>query len=594
MRAIAVFLVLTALAGVVSGDNVLFTRTSAPPQWQLGKVAAPTERVEFTIALKQRNLDVLTKKFWEVSMPKSDNYQNYMSVEEILDIVAPPKGDHDHVVNWLIKHGVGEEYIVSRGDSLDVTTHVKIASKIFKTTFHYYTHLTEKTTIVRQFGAYSVPKRLANLIDMVTGLSTFPIPHLAVRNRASNDNVGIVAESLADLYSIPSLSAGSSPSTSQGVIEFQGQCFAPADLANYATSIDVKIPAVPAANIVGPNDPTQPQTESTLDIEFIASVNNEATNWFWLESGNGWLYQFGTHFFSTAEVPQVVSISYGWYEGDQCTISPDECSQLGVDSTGYVQRVNTEFQKIGLRGVSILTASGDSGANGRTDPGCTIPQLRAPFPGSSPYVTSVGATEVVNTTPLANPPPLCATAGLTCISAGTEQAVSFAVSGFASGGGFSNISIGDATPYQGDAVKAYLNSGVALPPASYFNAAGRGMPDVAAVGHNCIINQGGAIEPVGGTSCAAPIFAGVISLLNQAVVAKTGKPLGFLNPFLYQAASEHPAAFHDVVTGDNKCTEEGCSASCQGFLATKGWDPVTGLGTPNYAELLAYVQSDKF
>jgi tripeptidyl-peptidase-1 len=592
MRAVALLL-LVALAGVVSGD-VLYTRTSAPAAWSLGKLAASNERIEFTIALKQRNLDLLNKRFWEAATPKHENYQNFMSVEEILDIVAPTKVDHDHVVNWLIKHGVSEEYITSRGDSLDVITNVKVASKIFKTSFHYYTHTTEKSVIVRQFGAYSVPKRLTNLIDMVTGLSTFPIPHLAVKNRVSNDNVGIVAESLAALYNIPPLTSGSSPTTSQGVIEFQGQCFAPADLAAYASSIDVQIPAVPAANIVGPNDPTQPQTESTLDIEFIASVNNEATNWFWLETGNGWLYQFGTHFFNTTEVPQVVSISYGWYEGDQCTISPDECNALGVDSTGYVKRVNVEFQKIGLRGVSILTASGDSGANGRTDPTCTIPQLRAPFPGSSPYVTSVGATEVVNTTPLANPPPLCATAGLQCISAGTEQAVSYAISNFASGGGFSNISIGEATPYQGAAVKAYLNSGVALPPAGYFNPEGRGMPDVAAVGHNCIINQGGAIEPVGGTSCAAPIFAGVIALLNQAVVAKTGKPLGFLNPFLYQAAAEHPAAFQDIVTGDNKCTEEGCTASCTGFVATKGWDPVTGLGSPNYAELVKYVQSDKF
>jgi len=362
------------------------------------------------------------------------------------------------------------------------------------------------------------------------------------------------------------------------------------ELTSLANCMGVQILTVTAAHTVGPNDPTQPQTEAQLDIEIVATVNTEATNWFWLESGNGWLYQFATHFFSTPDVPQVNSISYGWWEGDQCTISPTECQTLGVDSAGYVARVNTEFQKIGARGISLISASGDSGANGRTDPDCSIPALRASFPGSSPYITAVGATQVNNPVfNLPSQPAACKAANLQCPSGGDEVAVSFAVAGFASGGGFSQYF---ATPdYQTDAVKGYLASGVALPPASYFNATGRGYPDVAAIGHNNIIVQSGQTEAVGGTSASAPIFAAIVTLLNEAQIAKTGKPLGFLNPFLYQAAAANPANFHDITVGDNKCTEQGCGASCTGFLAAKGWDPVTGLGSPNYANLLAYIQS---
>merc|ERR1711939_95996 len=81
------------------------------------------------------------------------------------------------------------------------------------------------------------------------------------------------------------------------------------------------------------------------------------------------------------------------------------CSTLGVDSAQYVARVNTEFQKIGLLGVSLLAASGDSGANGRTDGECTGTVLHSSFPGSSPYITAVGATMLTDAKfDLENPP----------------------------------------------------------------------------------------------------------------------------------------------------------------------------------------------
>lgn len=83
----------------------------------------------------------------------------------------------------------------------------------------------------------------------------------------------------------------------------------------------------------------------------------------------------------------MVSISWGWSEEQQCGnsgIVEPECQTLGVDNQQYVTRVNTEFQKIGLRGVSLFVASGDSGANGRSDPECTDNSLHASFPASSP------------------------------------------------------------------------------------------------------------------------------------------------------------------------------------------------------------------
>jgi tripeptidyl-peptidase-1 len=391
---------------------------------------------------------------------------------------------------------------------------------------------------------------------------------------------------------MPTQTLSSDLQTSQGVIEFQGESYNPTDLTGFGTGIDLTLEVLNAAHVIGPNAPSSPGVESTLDIEFIAGVNMEADNWFWLEDGNGWLYQFGVHFFSTPSTPQVVSISYGWWEGDQCDISQN-CQSLGVDSTGYVKLVNTQFQKIGLRGLTLISASGDSGANGRTDGTCTIPQLRPAYPGSSPFITSVGATQLQNPVfdlPNAANIPYCQM-GAQCPSGGVEVAVSYNVSGFASGGGFSNIS---STPsYQQAAVKAYLSSGIALPPSSYYNAMGRGMPDLAAIGHNCMIDYQAQGQPVGGTSCASPIVAGVFALLNQEAIAVLGKPLGFLNPFIYKAFAHNPSNFNDVTIGDNICTEDGCSSTCTGFKCTTGWDPVTGLGSPNYRNLKNYISTLK-
>jgi len=320
-------------------------------------------------------------------------------------------------------------------------------------------------------------------------------------------------------------------------------------------------------------------------------LNTESTPWFWIEDGTSLLYGFSLHIQNVTNRPQITSTSYGWWEDGWCTFDGPTCQQLGVDGYGYAARVNVEFQKIGVLGVTLITASGDSGANGRTDEDCSAPQLRPPYPASSPFVTSVGATELRNGTyNVPNAPSICDNVTYSCLSGGVEAAVSITISGFASGGGFSNVSNALRPSYQNDAVNAYFKSGVQLPPAAMYNAAGRGFPDLGALGHNGFVVQGGQGEVVGGTSMSSPIYAGILGLLSETYLNVTGKPFGFMNPFLYQMYADMPSAFQDITLGDNICTEDGCSPSCKGFYATKGWDPVTGLGSPNYPNMLSYVQ----
>jgi tripeptidyl-peptidase-1 len=125
----------------------------------------------------------------------------------------------------------------------------------------------------------------------------------------------------------------------------------------------------------------------------------------------------------------------------------------------------------------------------------------------------------------------------------------------------------------------------------YYNQSGRGYPDVSAVGLNVLLYTDGQPKFVGGTSASAPIFASIITLINEKRLAAGKSTVGFINPTLYK----NPHAFTDVsylllwcmlsltiqiTTGSNP----GCNTN--GFSAVKDWDPVTGLGTPKFAELL--------
>lgn len=105
---------------------------------------------------------------------------------------------------------------------------------------------------------------------------------------------------------------------------------------------------------------------------------------------------------------------------------------------------------------------------------------------------------------------------------------------------------------------------------------GRGMPDVSANGAKLATYINGELTKTYGTSLAAPIFASLITLINNERT-KAGKgSVGFINPVLYA----HPEVFTDITIGH----ASGCLTD--GYSAVPGWDPTTGLGTPNYPALL--------
>lgn len=171
-----------------------------------------------------------------------------------------------------------------------------------------------------------------------------------------------------------------------------------------------------------------------------------------------------------------------------------------------------------------------------------------------------------------------------------ERAASF------SSGGFSNK--WPRPSYQDSAVSAYLDI-LGDQWTGFYNASGRGIPDVSAQGVNFHVIDFEKDVTISGTSAAAPAFAGVISLLNNARLSAGQPPLGFLNPWLYSTA-QAGGGLTDIVDGGstgchpNDAYHGGRAPSVPhaSWNATSGWDPVTGLGTPNFGRLLELSSPD--
>lgn len=112
---------------------------------------------------------------------------------------------------------------------------------------------------------------------------------------------------------------------------------------------------------------------------------------------------------------------------------------------------------------------------------------------------------------------------------------------------------------------------------------------MAALGFRMLVVWYQNITLSGGTSASGPLFAGLLALLNDVRLNAGKPPLGFANPFLYKAASVYAGAYNPVTFGDNRCGELGKfgqQSCCQyGFDAAPLWNPLTGLGTPNYSVL---------
>ena len=606
----ASFLLCAVACGAAASRTVLHERHGFPAEWTLGSRATPGAPVRFRVALKQRNLDALSARFTQVSEPGHTQYRQFMSLSEIQRWVSPSQEDVETLLSWLAQHGITEDNVGLQGDSVILSATASQTEKLLGAELYNFQHEHTKEAVVKVVGPYSVPTSMVGIVDFVCGITEFGKRSLSRRSRSFGaldpTKPVTVPSTIRSLYSLPKDGKVSHPKSTQAVVEFPfgqastGVLFS--DLSKFEEQM-----GLPAANITSTSGnfvQTAGDPESTLDLQYILAVAQAKTEFTVID---GFMYEYAAKLFNRTDAALVQSISYGGPENQMCHIPskfPTNCTLIGIDLETYFSRVNVEFQKIGLRGISILACSQDEGAPGLGNLVCALDNSSYPlfpvFPATSPFVTAVGATSLVEpTTGGDTDSPFCR--NHSCASGGTEvPAMAGSSSQFTSGGGFSNYSANKAPSYQLEAIATWMKSG-ALKPAGkpFFKPENRGYPDVSAIGDSYIIFEDGQERVIGGTSASTPVIAGMIALLNDKMLSAGKPPMGFLNPLLYKMAKADESAFHDVTVGNNTCpcvarpsVGKPYAVCCKyGYGAAKGWDPVVGLGTPNFPAWLSYIEA---
>eukprot|EP01084_Bolivina_argentea_P318971 553278_1 len=485
----------------------------------------------------------IERAFVERSMPDAALFRQHMSQAELVQLVRAADETVAAAAEFLRAAGATKCAMLVTRDVLrcDVSANTQFATSLGLTTDDF------ADTPQRPRRALTVAPAIRSAIEAMIVIGQVPKAPRVSNGKKDAGYPGMeqTPSSIKQRYNIPNGSVVAPATFSQGVGEFEQSHFTESDMQTFAKFFNL-----PEADmqVKGPNAGNQDRVEGTLDIQYLTALSGGVTTW-WISQNMSNPDPAGLDFswwadevLSIPNPPATVSISWGMgeyrYKHDDAALVAD----------------NKAFRKLGLRGISVLAASGDSGPGARRFLSCT--KFMPGWPSSSPYVTSVGATYATS-------------------ESAPEESVSF------SGGGFSDFF---PTPsWQKADVATYLSSAEGLPKASFFNASGRGFPDVAALGTNFKIfaPKSGTTSTwwdVSGTSCAAPTFAAVVSRLNAAR-AQAGKPtLGFLNPALYKLGR----VGNDITTG--KSTDTDCFGiiPISGFPAAKGWDAISGLGTPDY------------
>ncbi|CCM03030.1 uncharacterized protein FIBRA_05147 [Fibroporia radiculosa] len=537
-------------------------RASAPSGFSLDGPASPSTVLDLRLALVQNDPSGLIETLYDVSTPSSPHYGEFLSKTEVEKFVAPKPESVTAVNEWLNENGITSRTISPAGDWLSISVPVEQANALFDTQFSVFTHLPSGAQSIRTLS-YSIPSDLKGHLDLVHPTTTFTppsaklpiqaVPYTGVKEfknfTSAGDPAGDCPDTYVDpgcleaIYNIPRTAA----TQSSNYITVTGYDDEYANQSDLETFLYWERPCIPSSTTFtveeldgGINDQTPADAgyEADLDTQYTVGVATNVPVVFLSvgEDDSDGVFGFldtANYILGNDTLPSVITTSYS---------SNEEYVSINV-----ANNLCNAYAQLGARGVSVLFSSGDGGVSGAVSENCTdfVPS----FPSGCPYVTSVGATQ--SYTP--------------------ETAASF------SSGGFSNYW---GTPsFQSSAVSSYLSQ-LGSTNSGLYNASGRGFPDVSAQGVDFFISLNGNFYTLSGTSCSTPTFASVIALLNDQLVA-AGKPtLGWLNPFLYSTGL---SALNDITSGDNP----GCNTN--GFSATTGWDPVTGLGTPDFTSLQSAV-----
>ncbi len=524
----------------------------ALPGGQESGTLDPHEQMEISIYLRPR-----------AGQPLSLAPDARMTREEYAASYGADPADVAQIVAFAQAHGltVVQTDLARRVVVLAGT--IDAMMRAFKVDLRRFTH--EGQAYRARTGTIQVPQVIAPMIESILGLDNRDQarPHFrilaeaAVATSPHHPNFlarlfnptaspratatgGLTGAEIAQLYHYPTAATGQGETIA--LIELGGG-YNPQDLQTYFSGLNITPPTVTSVAVDGTNnapqgDPNSADGEVTLDIEIAGAVAPGAAIavYFAPNTDQGFIDAISTAVHDTQRRPSIISISWGGPESSWTTQATQQMDQI--------------FQQAAALGVTICCAAGDSGS----DDGVGDGKAHVDFPASSPNVLACGGTRLaVNGTAISSE---------TVWNGGSNDG--------ATGGGVSDR-FGLPSWQAAAQVPPSVNAG---------SHVGRGVPDVAGdadpqSGYAVLVDGQSTI--VGGTSAVAPLYAGLIALLNQ----RLGRSVGFLNPILYQ----HATVARDVTSGNNAFN------GAPGYSAGPGWDACTGLGVVDGAQLLTVLQA---
>ncbi|KAH9950540.1 peptidase S8/S53 domain-containing protein [Amylocystis lapponica] len=609
------------------------SRRSLPHSWAPVRRAEPRMVLPLRVGLKQSNLASIEEYVMDVSHPDSPNYGKHWTPSKVAATFRPSSEAISTVHAWLVESGVDAKRVrlSAGGGWLNANVTIEEAERLLGTEYYVYRFGSEGgDEHVACEDKYHLPEHVSKHVDMVTPTLHFDRPAKARRhtqereapskassigqpgsgtvnpktmgklttilNELENCDSQLTLDCLRVLYNFDYFPLATSKN-SLGIVEYTPNAYLAGDLdlffGNFSTSQIGERPKL--ISVDGGFDQTEYQGfdyngESNLDLQYsmgLVGPGQTVT-----------LYQVGdlVEGASFNNFIDALDASYCTYEGgddpNEDAVYPDPYGDGGYNGTqdcgittpthiistsygyaeadltpAYMERQCNEYAKLGLMGVTVLYSSGDDGVAGNG--ACLASDgsqgyypeatgFSPGFPPTCPYVTAVGATQIVSGASVTQPESAC-------------QDIIY------SGGGFSNVF--PIPDYQKGAVEEYLTRYPPPYPAGTYNTSGsRAFPDLSANGAWYVVAVDGEYESVFGTSCSSPVVGSILYAINDARLAIGKGPIGFINPTIY--SPYFWGAFNDITNGTNP----GCGTV--GFSATPGWDPVTGVGTPDFPKLL--------
>lgn len=524
-------------------------RTIVPGARKVG-AANSDECISVTVVVRRPTTDSeLTSKLEEISVCPIKE-RRHISYEEFSSTHGANQDDLEKVKKFAKDHNLEVKEVNASAGNVVLLGTIDDFSKAFGVELAIYEN--QEFTYRGREGHVHIPKNLVNIVEAVLGLDNRPQvrPHIRFLEEGEEGLARANAETgtyspveVAQLYNFPSLDC---KDQCIGIMELAGG-YQSSDLEKYFNDLGVPQPQIIDVSIDGatnnPGVDSNADGEVTLDIEVAAAVAPGAKIAVYFGKNgttNGFYNAITKAIHDTHNTPSVISISWGKPESEW--------------TPSAMQAMNRAFKDAAALGKTICCSSGDDGASDYRATNPHLDQLaHVDFPASSPFVLSCGGTRLEGS-------------GNTI----TKEVVwnESSTHNGATGGGISDVF--DLPSWQQNAnVPPSVNPGGRI---------GRGVPDVAGngdpfTGYQVLI--GGQQGPIGGTSAVAPLWAGLIANINQ----KLGHTVGFLNPILYNLSNQ-AGIFHDITSGNNSYN------NVHGYEARPGWDPCTGLGTPDGTELM--------